>query len=161
MFSRIELFTEKKMLGNSIQMSFAENKTTELWKNFMPKVKQLNLPANANLYSVELYSDITFFSNFNPAKSFVKWAAVEADKLSYPSSDLQTLIIPTGLYAVFIHKGPAVEGYKTYEFIFKNWLPQSDYVLDDRPHFALMGEKYKNNDPDSEEEIWIPVKERI
>jgi hypothetical protein len=30
--------------------------------------------------------------------------------------------------------------------------------LNKRPHFAKMGEKYKNEDPDSEEELWIPIK---
>jgi hypothetical protein len=24
----------------------------------------------------------------------------------------------------------------------------------------LLGEKYKNNDPDSEEEIWIPIRKK-
>ncbi|HSY60832.1 MAG TPA: GyrI-like domain-containing protein [Cytophaga sp.] len=160
MFSRIEILAEKKLAGNNIQTSFAENKTFELWNNFMPKVKQLNLPATTNLYSVEVYNDVTFFSNFNPARSFEKWAAIEADKLTDIPEELKILILPMGLYAVFIHKGPAAEGYKTYEFIFKNWLPQSDYILDDRPHFALMDEKYKNNAVDSEEEIWIPIVER-
>jgi len=32
--------------------------------------------------------------------------------------------------------------------------------LDNRPHFEVLGEKYKNGDPESEEEIWIPVKEK-
>lgn len=40
----------------------------------------------------------------------------------------------------------------------KTWLPASDYNLDNRPHFEVLGEKYKNNDPTSEEEIWIPIK---
>jgi AraC family transcriptional regulator len=62
------------------------------------------------------------------------------------------------MYAVFIHKGPASKGPETYNYIFGTWLPGSDYILDSRPHFALMGEKYKNDDPASEEEIWIPVK---
>jgi AraC family transcriptional regulator len=26
-----------------------------------------------------------------------------------------------------------------------------------RPHMELLGEKYRNNDPHSEEEIWIPI----
>jgi len=30
--------------------------------------------------------------------------------------------------------------------------------LDDRPHFEVLGDKYKNADPDSEEEIWIPIR---
>jgi len=37
---------------------------------------------------------------------------------------------------------------------------ESEFMLDDRPHFALMGDRYKNDDPESEEEIWIPVKKR-
>jgi hypothetical protein len=30
--------------------------------------------------------------------------------------------------------------------------------LDDRPHFEVLGSKYRNNDPESEEETWIPTK---
>ena len=64
-----------------------------------------------------------------------------------------------GLYAVFLHKGAAATGAKTFQYIFNTWLPASEYNIDTtRPHFELLGEKYKNNDPDSEEEIWIPVK---
>ncbi len=54
--------------------------------------------------------------------------------------------------------GPASKGPETYRNIFETWLPASGYVLDNRPHFAVMGEKYRNEDPDSEEEIWIPIK---
>ena len=34
------------------------------------------------------------------------------------------------------------------------------YILDNRPHFEVLGGKYKNNDSNSEEEIWIPVKQK-
>jgi AraC family transcriptional regulator len=30
-------------------------------------------------------------------------------------------------------------------------------VLDNRPHFEILGEKYKQGSTDAEEEIWIPV----
>ena len=73
---------------------------------------------------------------------------------------MDTLILPGGLYAVFVHKGPASEGLRTYEYIFGKWLPASDFLLDDRPHFALIGKRYKHKDPNSEEEIWIPIKKR-
>jgi AraC family transcriptional regulator len=36
----------------------------------------------------------------------------------------------------------------------------SKYLLDNRPHFETLGEKYKNEDPSSEEEVWIPIKLR-
>jgi len=45
-------------------------------------------------------------------------------------------------------------------YIMSQWLPNSKYILDHRPHFELLGAKYKNNSPDSEEEVWIPIKEK-
>jgi len=153
---RIELRTETKLVGKSLTMSFENNNTVALWKTFMPGRKLISKSKTSDLYSLEIYPR-GFFDEFNPSREFQKWAAVEvADEVSIPDG-MHSLIIPGGLYAVFVHKGPASEGPKTYSFIFNEWLPGSGYRLDERPHFALMGEKYKNNDPDSEEEIWIPV----
>lgn len=44
-----------------------------------------------------------------------------------------------------------------YQSIFQEWFPRSGYRLDKRPHFEVMGDKYKNNDPSSEEMIYMPV----
>lgn len=155
---RIEILSEKKLVGIKTQMSFADNKTRELWKSFMPRLNEIRNGIRSKLFSVEVYPSLLFFQNFNPAAEFIKWAAVEVTELTAIPDKMKTLILPTGLYAVFIHKGPASEGQKTYEYIFRSWLPNSDFILDNRPHFALMGEKYRNDDPNSEEEIWIPVK---
>jgi AraC family transcriptional regulator len=65
-----------------------------------------------------------------------------------------------GLYAVFLHKGAASTGGKTFKYIFETWLPNSCYLLDNRPHFEILGAKYKNDDPGSEEEVWIPIKQK-
>lgn len=153
---RFEILPEKKLVGLQQKMSFAQNKTFELWHSFMPQRKEITHAVNSSLYSVEIY-DKDFFKTFDPQRTFEKWAAVEVEDLTNIPEPMQPLVIPSGLYAVFIHKGPASEGPKTYNYIFLQWLPHSDYTLDDRPHFALMGEKYQQHDPSSEEEIWIPV----
>ncbi|QNF34751.1 GyrI-like domain-containing protein [Adhaeribacter swui] len=157
MYLRNEWLPEKFMLEKSRRMTFSENQTPELWRSFMPLRGQIKNKANANLYSVEEY-DPGFFAAFNPKKAFIKWAAQEVVSLLDVPSGLETLIIPAGLYAVFLHRGSASTGAETYAFIFNHWLPASGYQLDQRPHLAIMGEKYKNEDPNSEEEIWIPVK---
>jgi AraC family transcriptional regulator len=36
-------------------------------------------------------------------------------------------------------------------------MPTSKFKIDDRPHFEVLGKKYRNDDKDSEEEIWIPI----
>jgi AraC family transcriptional regulator len=154
---RIETLKEKKLVGKSIRMSLANNKTFELWGGFMPIRKEIKNNIGSALYSVEVY-DSEHFNNFNPQREFEKWASLEVTDHNSIPQGLEALTLPTGLYAVFIHRGPASEGPKTYTYIFQTWLPGSEYVLDDRPHFALMGEKYKNEDPSSEEELWIPIK---
>ena len=157
---RLEMLIEKKLAGVRMNMSFANNKTRELWQNFMPKRKEIKNDLNTDFYSLEIYTP-NFFDNFDPKIEFQKWAAIEVTDFDQVPVDMHTIIIPTGLYAVFLHKGPASDGPKTYQYIFGTWIPNSKFVTDDRPHFALMGNKYKNEDPDSEEEIWIPVKPSV
>jgi len=70
---------------------------------------------------------------------------------------METFVLPGGLYAVFDYKGLSTDN-SIFQYIFENWLPNSDYILDNRAHFEVLGDKYKNNDPTSEEEIWIPIK---
>ena len=156
---KIKTLTEKKLIGTYIEMSFIENKTFELWSSFMPKRKDIQNTIDNNLYSLEVFSP-DHFDNFDPAKTFQKWAAIEVQNLENIPENMESLIVPDGLYAVFVHYGPASEAHKTYHPIFTEWLPNSQYTVDDRPHFAVMDEKYKKDDPDSEEEIWIPIKER-
>lgn len=157
MFLRLETLQQKTLVGKHLTMSLTNIRTAELWRSFMPIRSTIKNTKGTELYSVEVYNP-HYFSNFNPSQEFEKWAAVEvADANEFPT-EMEMFIIPTGLYAVFLHKGPASEGPRTYGYIFQNWLPASGYLLDNRPHFAVMGEKYKNDSADSEEEIWVPVR---
>ncbi|WET03832.1 GyrI-like domain-containing protein [Flavobacterium sp. YJ01] len=155
----IKTLTEKKLTGHFIEMSFIENKTFQLWNAFMPKKKEIKNTINSNLYSLEVYPE-NYFDNFNPSDNFQKWAAVEVSDYEDLPHGMKTLVVSGGLYAVFLHFGPATEAHKTYNYIFAEWLPNSAYIVDERPHFAVMNEKYKKDDPNSEEEIWIPIKNR-
>ena len=91
---------------------------------------------------------------------FERWAAMEVTHFESIPADMEAFIMEEGLYAVFLHKGAASSGPNTFKYIFETWLPNSGYIYDDRPQFEILGEKYKNEDPDSEEEIWIPIKHK-
>ncbi len=158
--ARIEKLAETRLVGNRLNMSFARNRTPELWRQFMPRRGQIQHVTGPELYSVELYPDPEFFRVFDPNRPFEKWAAAPVSDPSELPEGMEVLVLPAGLYAVFSYKGKAREAAPFYQAIFQQWLPGSDYSLDHRPHFAKMGEKYQNDDPESEEEIWIPVKKR-
>lgn len=153
---RIVEFPEAKLIGMNLSMSFMENLTSELWRSFMPRRKEIGNAIGNELFSVQVFSSPHDFSD--PNQKFLKWAAVPVSDFSEIPHGMQTLTIPSGNYAVFHYKGLPSEGAKIFGYIFGQWLPQSGFSLDDRPHFEILGEKYKNDSVDSEEEIWIPVR---
>jgi AraC family transcriptional regulator len=152
----IELLPETIIIGKHIQMSFADNKTGLLWSSFMPGVNDIQNRINSNLISMQLYP-LSFFSEFNPSTPFEKWAGVPVSSAQHIPDGLESYTIPNGLYAVFHYVGSSANP-EAFQYIFTEWLPDSNYLLDERPHFEVLGEKYKNNDSKSEEDIWIPIK---
>lgn len=125
----------------------------------MSRKSEIINSANSNIYSIEEYPT-GFMDSFNPNREYTKWAALEVSDIKDLAKSMKSFESPAGLYAVFIHKGTAQEGVKVYQKIFHEWLPSSDFILDDRPHFAIMKSDYRPDDPYAEEEILIPVKEK-
>lgn len=148
---------EMRFTGKRIRMSLSDNKTAELWRSFMPRRKEISNTIGQELYSIEVYGP-QFFNRFDPSAEFEKWAAVEVTHFDLIPSEMETLASPGGLYAIFLYKGPASAIPGMYQYIFGTWLPDSGFSLDDRPHYAIMGDKYRNDDPASEEQLCIPVR---
>jgi AraC family transcriptional regulator len=158
MFLKTGNLTARMIVGKRMRMTFSDNRTSELWRSFMPRRKEIINTKSSVLYSIQIYGKEFDFRNFDPEAEFEKWAGVEVEDFNSVPAGMETFVLEEGLYAVFLHKGPAGKGEETFRYIFSNWLPQSGYLIDNRPHFEILGEKYKNDDPASEEEIWIPVK---
>jgi predicted transcriptional regulator YdeE len=157
---RIETLAEKKLIGIRLFMTFADNQTPVLWKRFMPRRKEIQNNIGTALISLQLYAP-SYFNNFDPNSVFEKWAAVEVANFDAVPYNMETMTLGGGLYAVFSYKGAASTGTKTFQYIFGTWIPSSIYTVDNRPHFEILGEKYKHEDPNSEEEIWIPIRPMI
>lgn len=152
----IKNLKEKNLVGLHMSMSLIENKTAYLWKNFMAKRHAIQNQTNNDLISLQVY-DADYFTSFSPSKIFNKWACVEVSAIDNLLEGFQSYILKAGIYAVFNYKGISTDQ-TIFQYIYNTWLPSSSYVLDHRPHFEVLGEKYKNNDINSEEEIWIPIK---
>jgi AraC family transcriptional regulator len=147
---------ERKLIGLYVEMSLTSNLTGQVWGQFGPKIKEIGKRICTDRISLQIYHE-DYFKAFDPSKEFVKWAAVEVEEFENIPNGLETLIVPSGLYAKFDYIGagndPAI-----FQYIYNQWIPNSKFELDNRPHFEVLGDNYKNNDPDSEEEIWIPVR---
>lgn len=145
-----------KLVGFGLKINQVKFEVGKVWQSFMPKRKDILHRVSEDLISLSRYPK-GYFEAFEPSKEFEKWAAVEVSEWKNVPDGLETLVIPAGKYAVFSYRGLSSDP-SIFQEIFGAWLPQSGYVLDERPHFEVLGEKYRNKDPNSEEEIWIPIK---
>lgn len=158
-FLKIEVkeFGPKMLIGKSIQTSFAADRTPELWRSFMPERRRIHNAVGTDLYSLQIYPAGFKFMPPDAQTQFTKWAAVEVSSTE-KAEGFEILEIPAGLYAVFTYKGPFTDFAPAFAQIFDEWLPSNGFVPDTRPHFEILGAKYKNGDPESEEDIYIPVR---
>jgi AraC family transcriptional regulator len=143
---RIEILKEKKLVGRRRIMSFSSNNTKELWQGFMPRRKEIVNTLGSELYSIQIYSS-NFFNNFDDDAEFGKWAAIEVSNFDCVPKEMESFVLSGGLYAVFLYKGDPREASPFFKYIIGDWQPNSNYILDDRPHFEILGEKYKNESP--------------
>jgi AraC family transcriptional regulator len=153
---RIEILKEKKLIGKRLKMSLANNRTLELWRSFMPERAKIRNKVSTELISMRVYHQPL---RMDIHQEFDKWATVEVSDFSYIPDGMESFVLDEGLYAVFNYKGLNSDN-RIFIYIFTEWLLGSSYLLDNRPHFEILGDKYKNNDPESEEEIWIPVQSK-
>lgn len=155
---RIVTIQKKKLIGKSIDMSLINNKTFELFSGFMPNKKQIKNTINSDIYEISEY-DLVYFKSFNPNSIFKKWATVEVENFEDIPQNMSSITIESGLYAVFTYQGLAKDFSNLMQYIFTEWLPKSAYTLDNRAHFNLLGSKYIKDSPDSQEDVYIPIKE--
>ena len=153
---RITVIPHMMCIGMKTEMSFRENTTAALWREFMPRREEVLNQLDDNLYSIEVYPK-GFFSDFDENAPFEKWAAVRVSPETTIPNDMFRLMVPGGKYAVFTHYGPASKAEKTYTEFFEEWLPTSGFIIAPRPHLAIMDHRYKHEQEDSEEDIFIPI----
>ncbi|MBQ0733168.1 GyrI-like domain-containing protein [Aquimarina celericrescens] len=150
---------ERKLVGLKIETSLSNDTTTAMWQEFMPRRHEIKNNRDTGYYSVQVHNDTITLDTFTEDILFEKWAAIEVPDFDHIPNGMSSYSLSEGKYAVFMHKGPVSTFQKTMDYILRLWLPNSDYELDTRDIFTVMGEKYHGPfHPKSEEEVWIPIK---
>lgn len=158
MTPKIVTIPAKKLIGYSVEMSLLDNKTFSIFNQLMPRLKEITNPKSADIFCVQVYEP-DYFTNFTTETIFTKWAAVEVKDFENIPDGFEKLEISGGKYAVFLHKGNTEMFAKTAQYIYAEWLPNSGFQLDNQPHFEVLGDNYLGHEnPESEEEVWIPIK---
>lgn len=74
--------------------------------------------------------------------------------------ELEVRHLPGGLYARFTHSGPLAEIGDTMRRIYTEWLPQSEYRLDDRPELEHYDGRFRPDLGQTVFDVLIPVKRK-
>lgn len=149
----------KVLVGMKLEMDLMDNKTELLWQRFSPRMKNIPYSIPELKYSLQIYPD-DYFKQFKPDMRFVKWAAVEVFKTDGIPAEMEVLTLEAGLYAVFHYKGSGKD-HSIFQYIYSQWVPNSKFTLDNRPHFEVLGKNYSNTSAASEEDIYIPIKVKM
>ena len=59
-----------------MSMSLLDNRTVDLWRQFMPRRHGISGRVGEEMYSLQVYPE-GYYERFNPATIFEKWALVE------------------------------------------------------------------------------------
>lgn len=156
-FLREEMIDTKTMMGHMTETCFAEDKTSQLWRGFKPQVSRIPQRRNQSTVSLQVYPS-GFFRNVDPRRLFQKWALAEVEENAPCPEGLQTLTLSSGRYAVFHYRGPVSEAPGLFSYLLTDWMKDSPFDLDERPHFEILGPDYNALAEESEELIYIPIK---
>lgn len=155
---RIIQSPEILIIGMKATMSFSiiSEETGKLARQFMPRLKEIKNRVDDNTLSLQNYHDFNY-NKMSPTMMFEKWVGVEVSNLDNNPKGMKTLTINSGKYLVIDFKGSMQEFVKHWNYIHSQWLPNSEYELDNRPHFEKLSPSYSPMNAVNEEEIWVPV----
>ena len=147
------------VIGLSAEANFhnISQVTPQLARQFMPRLDEIKSRKDTFTLSLQNYNYFDF-KTFNPNETFDKWVGIEVTSLEDVPEKIKTLTITSGRYLVIDFKGSIPDFITFWQNMHSTWLPNSEFELDDRPHFERLPPSYNPMKPINEEEIWIPIK---
>ncbi len=147
--------TEKLLVG--ISFFYSNNKEindlSKEWNLFMNEVGTIK-----NVTKPKKYYQLQYWSDNQDLDGMFFFIGIEVLKLEDINPLFVLKTIPAGNYLRFIHKGLANKVGYTYKYIYNQFLPNTNYILNKPFNFEYYGEKYSGPfNEKSESEIYIPI----
>lgn len=150
---RIEELDAFSVIGQEIELTNYQNKNmkicTGFWKQFNDNLKKAYLSQYTN------WIKYAFMSKRNGT---LFYHCAVPKKSTIPENFILREVEPQK-YLVFEHIGSMDKIYKTYEKIYKDILPNNEYILvqNNFLHFEKYDYRFHWNNENSIIEIWIPI----
>ncbi|MEZ7890621.1 MAG: AraC family transcriptional regulator [Candidatus Wallbacteria bacterium] len=148
-----------KLAGMRCQSELKNNIIPEFFTKFQASSKEIKNQVNENAFYL-LCECLCFNSPDSVSETkFVGFMSREVSEINNLPAGITSKTLPAQKYAVFMHTGEAGKLSLTYDYIYKTWLPNSNYELATLEDFEYYDGRFTGiNDPDSKIEIFIPIK---
>ena len=144
-----------KVVGMKILTSIKEDRIPQLWNDFIARMDELNKIAvpDCSLGICLAETDLEFqeYSKFY----YLACRVVKDDSVIPPGMEYRE--IPAQLVAVFTHSGSLETLGETYEYIYNEWLPESEYQQITADEIEWYDSRFKFGEEDSQMDIHIPI----
>lgn len=142
------------VVGMEIITTQEDNNTNftipKLWSRFNPRANEIN-----NRHAGGLGLCVSEgFENCD----FSYMACCEVSAVDSIPEGMIARTIPACKYLVFTHKGSVDNLGETYDFIYGKYIPNANYEIQTKVDFELYDERFNPDSPDSEMDIYIPIK---
>lgn len=155
MTPRIEHRDAFNVVGLADQFTMENNTIPQLWEKFNPRAMEIKDARFDCCLGLCYYEP-----DYEKGKPFTYMAGRIVSKLDELPQGMTSREVPASDYAVFEHKGSLETLQKTYDYIFREWLPASEYEMAPQDDFEWYDYRFKYGQQDSILEIWIPIKKK-
>ncbi len=130
------------------------NKFAQAWDRFFPFAKEITPRVNENAwYGVEMYGP-----EFEKDHQWMYFPSTEVGSLDAIPEALFAKVLPAATYAVFTVKGGIPKISETFMYAYGSWIPASPYEVAHPYDFEYYDERFKDDDPDTELDLYIPIR---
>jgi AraC family transcriptional regulator len=153
-FEHKDAFT---VVGIARQYTMSTNTIPQLWDDFMARSKEVKHALYEAALGVCYYEPNYDSAKDTPFTYMAGWIVTKAEDIP---QGMTSHTVAANDYAVFEHIGALDTLQKTYDHIFREWLPTSGYEMAANDDFEWYDERFKFGEADSVMEIWIPIKKK-
>jgi AraC family transcriptional regulator len=127
------------------------NEIPQLWAAFHPRIGEIkNMVTDRVAYGISANVD-------ESTGEFDYIAGFEVSNAKDIAAGMVSFEVPGGRYAVFATTLPKIG--ETFDNAYHTWLPEAGYQPTADPEFELYDEHFTIEDPNSEFDLYIPVKQ--
>lgn len=158
MQAKIVSLPKMYVVGMQCTTSVNNDKIEQLWKDFCPVMDTINNRKGSHYLGMGSSTEPGWKDNWSNDYEFNYMACVEVDENTIPPKNMVLKEISACRYAVFTHKGDVRNLGNTIEYIYGEWLRNCNHELIEHEDFVWYDERFKDNDPNSEVDVYIPIK---